>query len=164
MKLRGLVGAPKASVNTGSWRKGEIPRSQWPSRRAKAKAYRYGPLYQWRIITFGAKGYDCRVLLLFNESKQIFRARFGVMVGGDTVTVCDYEWHASEPGWHCHAKCDDLTSLDAATNRFGSMRIPKAAGYHRRNTFQFRKSPLTAQIAFNCAISVFRIDKTEDQL
>jgi hypothetical protein len=119
MKLRGLIGAVKSSVDTGEWKRGEIPRSKWPSRRAKSKAYKYGPLYQWRIITFTAAGFDCRVLLLFNETKRIFRATLGVTMAGETVTACDYEYHASEPGWHCHAKCDDLASLNLSFNRFG---------------------------------------------
>jgi hypothetical protein len=164
MNLRGLVGAPKTVINPGVWKNGEIPRSQWPSRRAKAKAYKYGPRYQWRVITFVAKGYDCRVLLLFNETKQIFRARFGVTLNGETVPICDYEWHASEPGWHCHAKCDDLGVIDPASNRFGSKRLPRAGEFHRRGAFKFRKHTLTAQIAFNCAVSVFKIDKKDDAL
>lgn len=94
MNLKGLIAARKSSVEPGEWKRGEIPRSKWPSRRAKAKAYKYGSLYQWRVITFGADGHECRVLLLFNETKQIFRATLGVVVEGETISVCDYEYHA----------------------------------------------------------------------
>lgn len=133
-------------------------------RRAKAKAYKYGPAYQWRIITFIANARECRVLLLFNESKQIFRATFGVADGADTINICDYEYHASEPGWHAHARCDDLDHINPSTNRFGGRRLPKAGAEHRRAEFKYRRSHLTPVTAFNCAISVFRIDKAEDAL
>lgn len=160
MDLKTLVFANKSSVDTGgAWKRGEIPRGKWPSRRAKSKAYKYGPLYQWRVITFESLGYDCRILLLFNDSKQIFRATFGVQNAGDTVTLCDYEFHASEPGWHCHARCGDLATINPVHNRFGGVRIPKAGQYHRRTAFNHQKQPLTAQTAFNLAISMFRIDK-----
>lgn len=164
MNLRSLVAAEKSSVKTGEWKRGEMPRSVWPSRRAKAKAYKYGPLYQWRIITFVAGGHDCRVLLLLNESKQIFRATFGVVLGGDAVTICDYEYHASEPGWHCHARCGELATISSVTNRFGGVRLPQANANHRRREFSFRKSPLTVVSAFNCALSIFKLDKVEGLL
>jgi hypothetical protein len=165
MNLKTLILAQKSSVDTGGdWKRGEIPRSKWPSRRAKTKAYKYGQLYRWRVITFHAAGYDCRVLLLFNEAKQIFRATLGVVVSGDTITVCDYEFHASEPGWHCHARCGDLADINPAHNRFGGVRLPKAGDFHRRTEFNHLKQPLTAQTAFNCAISIFKIDKAEAML
>ena len=164
MDLQGLIAAKKASVRTGDWKRGEIPRAQWPSRRAKAKAYKFSDLYQWRIISFSAEGQDCRVRILLNESKQIFRASFGVTVAGETTTLCEYEWHASEPGWHCHARCDDFAKLDPSFNRFGAQRIPAYGRHHRRTEFKFRKSPLTAFTAFNCAVEVFKIDRGDGVL
>lgn len=161
MNLRGIIAAEKSAVDTGDWKRGEIPRPKWPSRRAKAKAYKYGPLYQWRIISFQAGGQDCRVLLLFNESKQIFRATLGVTRGGETTVLCDYEYHASEPGWHCHARCGDLASINPAHNRFGGVRLPRASSFHRRTEFRHLKQPLSAQTAFNYAISIFKIDRAE---
>lgn len=160
MNLRSLIAADKSSVKTGEWKRGEIPRSRWPSRRARAKAYKYGPAYQWRIINFTVEGNECRLLLLLNESKQIFRATLGLADGADTINLCDYEYHASEPGWHVHARCDDHAVISAATNRFGGTRLPRAGNYHRRMNFKFRNSHLTPVIAFNLAVSVFGIDKT----
>ena len=164
MDLRRIIKATKASVKTGEWKHGEIPRSQWPSRRAKAKAYKFGPRYQWRIISFLSAEHECRVRIIFNESKQICRATLGVTLNGETVTICDYEYHASEPGWHCHARCDELASVDATTNRFGAQRIPGAREYHRRSEFKFRQSDLTAVGAFNCTVSFFKIDRGEGTL
>jgi hypothetical protein len=162
MNLKGIIAAEKTSVDTGGdWKRGEIPRPKWPSRRAKAKAYKYGPLYQWRIISFQADGNDCRVRLLFNEAKRIFRATLGITRGGETVVLCEYEYHASEPGWHCHVHCGDLANLNPAFTRFDTVRIPRASSRHRRTEFRHLKQPLSAQTAFNCAISIFNIDKAE---
>jgi hypothetical protein len=164
MDLKALIRAAKSSVKTGEWKQGEIPRAQWPSRRAKSKFYKWGPLYKWRIVTFSALGRECRVLILLNENKQIFRASFGVTDKGDTTVLCDYEFHASEPGWHCHARCDDIATIDAGTNRFGSDRLPKYNSPHRRTEFKFGKSDLSVVSAFNCAVTVFGIDKGDGAL
>lgn len=157
MKTKALIAADKESVRTGEWRRGKIPRSHWPSRRAKSKAYKYGPRYQWRIITFTANGYDCRVRLLLNMDAQIFRASFGVTEDGETKTICEYEFHASEPGWHCHAKCEHVEEIDPSKVRFGSERLPAYRSHHRRGEFKFGKSDIDEVTAFNCAVTVFRI-------
>ena len=164
MRLTKLLIANKSAIKSGEWKQGEIPRSQWPSRRAKAKFYKWGPLYQWRIVTFTALGFDCRVLLLLNETKQIFRASLGITEKGDTKVICDYEFHASEPGWHCHARCDDIASIDAGTNRFGSIRIPKGNSFHRRSEFKFGRSEISPVSAFNCAVRFYGLDKVDGAL
>lgn len=160
MDLRGIVAAPKTSVKPGDWKQGEIPRSLWPSRKAKSKAYKFGPLYQWRVVCFSALGRECRVRILFNQSKQIFRATLGVTSQGETVVLCDYEFHATEPGWHCHARCADISTVDANTNRFGSVRLPKSGAKHRRPAFNFEKSELSPLSAFNCAVKFYGIDRS----
>lgn len=159
INLRTLIGADKSYVKSGDWRQGEIPRPQWPSRRAKSKAYKYGPSYQWRIITFVAMGQECRVKLLLNIQKQIFRASFGLVASGDTKILCDYEFHASEPGWHCHARCGDVDSIDSSTNRFGSKRLPPSNGFQRRTEFVFGKTELSSVTAFNAASEFFKLYK-----
>ena len=161
MKLRSLIVAKKSSVKAGEWRRGEIPRPLWPSRRAKAKAYKFGPQYQWRIVAYYAAGLECRLRILLNLDKQIFRATMAVMQEGDTVILCDYEFHASEPGWHCHARCDDLSEVNASTNRFGSRRLPATRSFHRRPEFAFRKVELSEVTAFNAAVEFFKLDRTE---
>lgn len=162
METKTLITAPKMQLRTGEWKRGPIPRSQWPSRRAKSKAYKFGPRYQWRIITFIACGYDCRVRILLNVEAQIFRATFGVTEDGETKVICDYEWHASEPGWHCHARCGPVAEIDAAKNRFGSIRLPSARNFHRRQDFKFGNTEINEVTAFNCAVTVFRIRQGGD--
>jgi hypothetical protein len=164
MNLRALIGAPKHSVRTGEWKRGEIPRSYWPSRRAKSKAYKYGPLYTWRIVSFHALGADCRIRILLNLDKQIFRATFGVTESGETTVLCDYEFHASEPGWHCHARCGDAALINSGTNRFGSVRVPKAGDKHRRTDFMFGKAEMNQLTAFNCAVTFFKVYEDNEQM
>jgi hypothetical protein len=40
---------------------------------------------------------------VLNEAKQRFEAVLGAMMNTGLRVLCSYEWHASEPGWHCHA-------------------------------------------------------------
>lgn len=164
MQLRSLIGADKSSMKPGVWKRGEIPRAQWPSRKAKSKAYKYGPLYQWRIVSFTAVGQECRLKLLLNLDKQIFRATFGVVRDGDITILCDYEFHASEPGWHCHARCGEIGQIESNSNRFGSRRLPTSNGYHRRTDFKFGRSELSELTAFNAASKFFKLHKEEGVL
>lgn len=157
MRTKTLILARKASIRTGEWKRGPIPRAQWPSRRAKDKAYKYGPRYQWRIISFLCLGYECRVRILLNIDARILRATFAVTEDGDTKALCDYEWHASEPGWHCHARCGHVEDVDATKNRFGSIRMPAWGSYHRRQEFKFGDSDLNEIAAFNFVVTLFRI-------
>lgn len=93
--------------------------------RLKDKRYRYGQDYAWRLIKFEAAGHDCRVLMLLNESKEIFRARLGVLINGDMVVLQDYEFHASEPGWHCHLSLKSLSEIGPGAARFQKTKWPK---------------------------------------
>lgn len=160
MSLQNILSSSKSVSSTGNWTSGTIPRGDWPSRRAKAKAYKFGPAYSWRIVRFSCDGIDCRVRILLNESKAIFRATLGVVEASDMKILCDYEFHMSEPGWHCHARCGDIEDIDAARNRFGSLRIPKARAHHRRMDFVFRHQPIEQSTAFACAMSAFRVGPT----
>jgi hypothetical protein len=157
MSLKSIIAAQKTGIRAGEWKGGTIPRAQWPSRKAKSKAYKYGPLYKWRIISFYANGHECRLRVLFNKDAEIFRASLGVVENGDTKVLCEYEYHASEPGWHCHARCGDLADISSATIRYGSKRVPDAGGKHRRTEFKFGKAEMDDDTAFSCAVSFFRV-------
>ncbi|WP_424135132.1 hypothetical protein [Roseomonas chloroacetimidivorans] len=62
-----------------------------------------GSSYEWRIIRFSALGEAFRVLVLLNDIKEIFRATLAHEVGDIVRIICVREFHAKEPGWHCHA-------------------------------------------------------------
>src|SRR3546814_14699434 len=78
----------------------------------------------------------------------------GVVEGGDTKILCSYEYHGTEPGWHCHVKCGDVALVAPSQNRFGSKRLPKARDRHRRSSFGVTKA--TAQ---RVAVAFYRIKR-----
>ena len=100
---------------------------------AKA-AYALGSSFRWCVITFEVLGSECRVLVVVNAPKQKYEAILGVMASNGLRILCSYEYHATEPGWHCHATHDDTSTLN-----FGCMRgpwikrVPGARKVHRQN-------------------------------
>src|SRR3546814_16446394 len=126
MRLQDLINAPKSDVHVGEWKKGKIPRADFPLSRARSKDYKYSSAYDWCVIRFRALGADCRVRVLLREGREIYYATLGVVEGGDTKILCSYEYHGTEPGWHCHVKCGDVALVAPRQNRFGSKRLPKA--------------------------------------
>lgn len=132
MNIKELIRAEKLDVDVGKWSFGHIPRSAFPMSKLKDKRYKYGPDYSWRVVRFNALGYKCRILILFNDSKQILRSRFGVDVNGDTVVLCDYEFHATEPGWHCHVTPEDHVRVPPGIARSDKTKWPRNSS---RKTF-----------------------------
>lgn len=111
MRVREVIRADKTNIKVGPWQDGNMPPGQFRLR-ANMKTFRQGRSYRWQVITFDALGASFRVLLVLNLSKHIFRATLGIMESGEARIVCVREFHASEPGWHCHAvlRCDDGVS------------------------------------------------------
>lgn len=108
MHLRQIVRAPKTAIKIGEWRFGKVPKHDFPIARA---AYRLGSTYEWCVVTFQALGGHFRVLVVLHEGKQKYQATLGLMANGILKLLCSYEWHADEPGWHCHAACDDPNTV-----------------------------------------------------
>jgi hypothetical protein len=102
MRLREVLRAKKADVVLEPWKRGAIPPSAFKLRQ-NMKAVGQGSAYQWRIIRFSAATEQFRILVLWNEAKNIYRATLGQEVGGVVRIICVREFHAREPGWHCHA-------------------------------------------------------------
>jgi hypothetical protein len=116
VRLRQLVSAPKSEIKIGAWHSGKVPKADFPMAK---QAYGLGASFRWCVISFVALGVECRVLVVVNFQKQKFEAIFGALATGTARILCSYEYHATEPGWHCHAACDDL-----ATVPLGYMRGP----------------------------------------
>ena len=105
-RLRRIVGAPKDDIRVGPWTNGKVPRKDFPMAK---QAYGLGNSYRWCVVSFVALGLECRVLIVLNRAKEKFEAILGAVgVSGMMHVLCSYEYHAGEPGWHCHAACDDL--------------------------------------------------------
>jgi hypothetical protein len=99
VRLQEIIRAPKVAIHLGEWHRGNVPRADFPIAK---KAYGLGRSYEWRVIKFEALGIQCRVLVVLNSPKEKYEAILGVMADGRLRILCSYEYHAAEPGWHCH--------------------------------------------------------------
>lgn len=144
MDLLDIIRAEKTDVSVGAWGTGHIPKAQFPIPNAKAKHYKFGNEYRWRVVKFDCLNTRCRVLILLCEPRLIFRATLAVEVEGDLCIVCDHEFHADEPGWHCHLTSNDVASvLEDVRNgarRSHMRRWPKAGTNHSRIDFNVTES------------------------
>lgn len=148
MRLIAVIRAEKSDIEIGKWGNGHVPPSQF-ALRAKPSSFKLGSAYAWVIVRFTALGHAFRVLILFNESKQIYRAILGVDVGGMVRMICVHEFHMQEPGWHCHAVVDTANAPQGWTRR-GMHRTPRGARVDAE--FDVRKSN-----AIQIALKIYRI-------
>ena len=101
--------------------------------------------------SFFALGIECRVLVVVNFQKQKFEAIFGALAGNIVRILCSYEYHSSEPGWHCHAACGDLTTIPLGYMRGPWVRrIPRAKQTHMRLDFKIEDELSAQRFAFDC--------------
>lgn len=148
MHLRDFVRASKANIRIGSWHYGKVPRGTFALAR---KAYRLGNSFEWCVVTFDALGRNCRVLVVLNPAKQKFEAIFGVETDEDLKVLCSYEFHATEPGWHCHACCDELDTVPTGLMRGPWVkRLPGARRTHRRQNFGVDSRTEAIRAAIDC--------------
>jgi hypothetical protein len=123
--LKDVIRSEKSNVDTGKWANGHIPRAAFPMSKLKDKRYKFGPDYAWRIVKFDALGHAFRVLIQLNMDKEILRSRLGVLINGDTVVLSDFEFHATEPGWHCHVALQGVPQLVPGVARHDKRKWPK---------------------------------------
>ena len=157
LRLREIIRAPKSEIEIGKWRAGKVPKSDFPLFK---NAYNLGSAFKWNVITFQALGAECRVLVVFNAGKQKYEAILGVMGSRGIMRVlCSYEYHASEPGWHCHATHDDSESLSNSFMRGPWVkRIPSAKKLHRQP--KFAKFTIGDEVeALRFALRRYKIDQ-----
>jgi hypothetical protein len=125
LRLTDIIRSEKSGLDTGKWLAGHVPRAAFPMSRLKDKRYRYGPDYSWRLVKFDAGACPCRILILLNESREVMRARLGVEVNSDMVVLSDYEFHATEPGWHCHVSLSHVAAIGSGAARQGKKKWPQ---------------------------------------
>jgi hypothetical protein len=130
VRLRDIIRAAKTGIKVSSWSAGKVPKADFPIAK---KAYGLGNAFKWCVIRFQALDTECRVLVVLNESKQKYEAVLGVMgVDGTLRILCSYEYHETEPGWHCHATHDDVSTLSHGFMRGPWIkRVPGAQKEHR---------------------------------
>lgn len=107
MRLREIIIAEKLNIRFMDWKQGNMPPAVFKLR-SDLRTLRQGKSNQWRIVTFDAIGRSFRVLILYNPDRFIYRATLAIEDAGMATILCVHEFHASEPGWHCHADpaCD----------------------------------------------------------
>ena len=147
MNLKEFLRGTKLVLDEGKWGAGHIPRSAFPLSGLSNKRYKYGPEYKWRVVRFECVAEVCRVLILLNEDKQIYRATLGIEDGGDLRVLCQHEYHASEPGWHCHFKTADHKNVDPGYVRKNSRRWPSVRGQHSKMEFNVSQSSAITKAA-----------------
>lgn len=109
MRIKDIIRAAKTDIKVGPWSLGKVPKADFPIAK---KAYGLGRAFKWCVITFKVRDTECRVLVVLNEPKQKYEAVLGVMGHDGTLRIlCSYEYHETEPGWHCHATHDDVSTL-----------------------------------------------------
>lgn len=157
MNLKELIRAPKRSVKfLAPWSRGNIPRNQFPLLGAPRRGYKYGPTYEWRVVSFEVDGLECRVLLLMNQTRQRYKASLAIARGSEFMTVCDHEFHTPAEPWHCHAVLDEFHRVPQGVRRHFMAKWPRA-GSVVDTAFVSSK-----QEAMNRAFKVFRIDEPGD--
>jgi hypothetical protein len=152
IRVQEIIRASKEGIHLGEWRRGNVPRADFPIAKI---AYGLGRSYEWRVIRFDALGFQCRVLVVLNALKEKYDAILGLMADGKLRILCIHEFHATEPGWHCHVSCGEVASVPLGFMRGPWMRrVPKAKSTHKR--LDFGVSDQDAATRF--AIDRFRIE------
>lgn len=148
VRLKRIVNAPKSDIKIGPWKSGKVPRAEFAIGKSP---YGLGSSYHWCVISFRSLGVDCRVLVIVNFFKQRFEAILGVVASDGMRVLCSYEYHATEPGWHCHAACGDVSTIPRGYMRGPWVRrIPGPRKTHARQTFDVRDQDSARRFAFSC--------------
>jgi len=133
INLRRIVRASKSEIAIGKWHNGKVPKSEFPIGKT---SYRLGNAFQWCVIKFTALSIEFKVLVVMNPSKEKFQAILGAPDSSSIRILCTYEYHADEPGWHCHAACDEIAKVPLGYARGPWVRrIPGAKRTHNRQAF-----------------------------
>jgi hypothetical protein len=151
-RLRRIVRAPKTDIKIGPWHSGKVPKKDFPIAK---KAYGLGASFRWSVISFTALGVECRVLIIFNAAKEKYEAVLGAMDSETLHVLCSYEYHAGEPGWHCHTACDELSKVPLGYMRGPWVRrIPGAKRTHSSQDFEVNDETVAKRIA----LTFYRIE------
>lgn len=155
LKLRRVINGAKVVTSWGKWTKGDkpMPKAAYP---LSKNAFTIAKAYTWRVIEFECLGKKFRLLIAFRLDLNRYQSHLGMVVGNDTLTLARYEFHAGEPGWHMHCRCDD-TGAVPGTMKCSDRRFPDPNSFHRQMDF----GTVDEVTAFERAVSVFRLRKAK---
>lgn len=146
--MRKIVAAEKSAIKFGPWKNGKVPKADFPLAKGP---YRLGSSFQWCVISFTALAQEMRVLVVMNRAKEKYEAVLGVMGPDGLRILCSYQYHAGEPGWHCHVTCDDARKVPPGIFRGPWVRrIPSAKKKHRRMDFGVDSPVSAVRLAQEC--------------
>ncbi len=148
MHLRQIINADKTEIKVGAWRRGKVPKADFPCAK---RAYGLSNSFEWCVIDFTALGAKCSVLVVLNQAKEKYQAILGVLTDAQLRILCTYEFHATEPGWHCHASCDEMDEVPRGFMRGPWVRrMPRPIRTHRRQVFGINNHREAERFAFDC--------------
>lgn len=145
--LADFIRAEKTDIDEGHWARGHISQSAFPLSKARKKHFRFGQEYQWRLVKFRALGERCRVLILFNKNKWICRSTFAVETDNDLAVLCNHEYHADHPGWHCHLVNLPHDKVAPGVIRTGQRRWPGPKAIHAKVEFGVSEANALSHVA-----------------
>ncbi len=155
MDVRDIISAAKRIKSDGQWASGTMPRTAFPLSKSGNKSYKLGNK-RWRVVTFGACGMSCRLLINYSQTLSQYQAMLGVEVGGDTKVLASLEHHATHKAWHAHVCCQPIENVPAGIKRGPWVKSLSASGAKHRTGV-----PATDDAAFGRAVSFFRLDLRE---
>jgi hypothetical protein len=157
VRARELILKPKTVTKAGEWKTGKMTRNAFPL--SPARSFRLGASWTWRIDVLEIDRVECRLLTAFDPLKQRFMAWLSYQRGDSYTVIARLEFHASEPGLHCHAACDRPVHETPVgiVKPFGTRRVPRYGTKHRRIKYD-----MTEASALNTSFRFFKIEGTPD--
>jgi hypothetical protein len=154
MDIRDIIQSEKRIKSGGIWAVGTMPRTAFPLSKSGNKAYKLGNR-RWRVVTFDAAGFSCRLLINYSYELSQYQAMMGVESNGDTKVLASLERHPTHKGWHVHVCCDPIPAAPAGIKR--GYWVKSFNGSGRKHQVPI---PNSDNAAFVRAMSFFRLDKT----
>jgi hypothetical protein len=112
-------------------------------------------------VQFSALGMTYRLLIVFNLSKEQYRATLALDQDRDMSVIASYEFHGTHPGWYLHGACGDIAAIPLGSMRGPwQRRFPTPRTTHRRHDFRV----IDDSTALEVAAQFFRLHKGEGKL
>ncbi len=158
MRVRDFLRAKKTVTKAGSWKDGKMPRTAFPL--VGTRSLRLSGGWEWRVDQIeGANSSDCRLLIAIREDVEACQAYLSIRRGSDYAVIARLEYHATHPGWHCHAECGSVDDVPVGVIQTSRLRrLPNARAYHRR------RAQVTRLDVLNVVYSVLRVSERTGEL
>ena len=151
MRPRQRIRKPKTVTKPGEWKTGKMGKQAFPM--ARGRHYVLGARWTWRVDVLASGETECRLLTAFEPSTEQFLSILTYRRGAVHVVVARLEYHGYEPGLHCHAACEPLSTVTGGVVKpYGTRRLPAHGSPHRRASYE-----MTQQSALQTAFRFFNV-------